>query len=74
MNKAQKCAWFNVILTLVMIALHGAAFLMIATMGYVPGTLNTIGFMKEHLLRKKKKFFGKRLGLMALVQPVQIVM
>ena len=45
MNKAQKCAWFNVTLTLVMIALHSAAFLMIATKGYVPKQLNTAGFI-----------------------------
>ena len=64
MNKAQKCAWFSLILTLVMIALHGAAFLMIAMMGYVPRTLNTIGFfvvfgllgISAVIFRRKQKF------------------
>jgi amino acid transporter len=51
-------------LTLVMIALHSAAFLMIAMMGYVPGTLNTIGFVVVFgligtaavIFRRKQKF------------------
>ena len=66
MNKAQKCAWFNLILTLVMIALHGVAFLMIAMMGYVPRTLNTIAFFVvfgligiSAMIFKRKKEFSK---------------
>ncbi len=64
MNKAQKCAWFNLALTLVMIALHSAAFLMIAMIGYVPKTLNTIGFfvvfgligISAVIFKRKQKF------------------
>ena len=64
MNKAQKCAWFNVILTVVMIVLHGAAFLMIATKGYVPGPVNTVGFIvvfgligvSAVIFKRKQKF------------------
>ena len=64
MNKAQKCAWFNLILTLVITALHGAAFLMIAYRGYVPRTLNTTGFVVVFgligtaavIFRRKQKF------------------
>lgn len=64
MNKAQKCAWFNVTLTLVMIALHGTAFLMIATKGYVPRALNTVGFIvvfgligvSAVIFKRKQKF------------------
>ena len=64
MNKAQKCAWFNLVLTLVMVVLHSAAFLMIATMGYVPRTLNTIGFfvvfgligISAVIFKRKQKF------------------
>ncbi len=64
MNKAQKCAWFNLTLTLVMIALHGAAFLMIAMKVYLPRTLNMIGFIvvfgligvSAVIFRRKQKF------------------
>jgi amino acid transporter len=64
MNKAQKCAWFNLTLTLVIAALHGAAFLMIACRGYLPRTLNTIGFFVVFgligigavVFRRKQKF------------------
>ncbi len=64
LNKAQKCAWFNLILTLVITALHGAAFLMIAMIGYVPRTLNTIGFfvvfgligISAVIFKRKQKF------------------
>ncbi len=64
MNKAQKCAWFNLVLTLVIIALHSAAFLTIAMKGYVPGTLNTIGFIvvfgligiSAVIFKRKQKF------------------
>lgn len=44
MNKALKCAWFNLILTLVIVGLHAAAFVLIFKIGYVPRTLDTIGF------------------------------
>ena len=64
MNKALKCAWFNLILTLVMMALHGAAFILIFKIGYVPGTLNTIGFfvvfgligISAVIFKRKQKF------------------
>ena len=64
MNKAQKCAWFNLILTVVMIALHASAFLMIAYRGYLPKTLNTTGFIvvfgligiSAVIFRRKQKF------------------
>ncbi len=64
MNKAQKYAWFNLTLTLVMIALHSAAFLMIAMMGYVPRTLDAIGFfvvfgligVSAVIFKRKQKF------------------
>ena len=64
MNKAQKCAWFNLTLTLVIIALHSAAFFTIAMKGYLPRTLNTIGFIVVFgligisvvVFRRKQKF------------------
>ena len=64
MNKAQKCAWFNLVLTLVISALHASAFLMIAYRGGVPRSLNTIGFVvvfgligiSAVIFRRKQKF------------------
>ncbi len=44
MNKALKCAWFNLILTLVLVSLHATAFTLIFKIGYVPRALNAIGF------------------------------
>ncbi len=44
MNKALKCAWFNLVITLVLVSLHAAAFTLIFKMGYIPETLNAIGF------------------------------
>jgi len=44
MNKAQKCALFNLIVTVVLLALHGSAFAIIATVGPVPKILNAAGF------------------------------
>lgn len=45
MNKALKCAWFNLAVTLLLASLHGAAFILIFKIGYVPRVLNTIGFV-----------------------------
>lgn len=64
MNKAQKCAWFNLVLTLVITVLHASAFLMIAYRGYLPQRLNTIGFIvvfgligiSAVIFKRKQKF------------------
>ena len=45
MNKALKCAWFNLTLTLLLASLHVVAFVLIFRIGYIPKILNTIGFV-----------------------------
>ena len=45
MNKALRCAWFNLIITLLLASLHGVAFVLIFKIGYIPKILNTIGFV-----------------------------
>ena len=45
MNKALKCAWFNLVATLVLASLHVAAFTLIFNMGYIPEALNRVGFV-----------------------------
>ena len=44
MNKAQKCAWFNLIITLFILGLHVSAFTIIAHNGAIPRKLNVAGF------------------------------
>lgn len=45
MNKALRCAWFNLTVTLLLASLHAAAFILIFKIGYIPKILNTIGFV-----------------------------
>jgi len=45
MNKALKCAWFNLTTTLLLASLHAVAFILIFKIGHVPKVLNTIGFV-----------------------------
>ena len=45
MNKAQICAWFNLLITLSLVAIHATAFFIIATTGPIPPTLNLVGFI-----------------------------
>ena len=50
MNKAQKCAWFNLIVTLILLVLHGVAFVLILLRGRMPQGLNEIGCLIIALL------------------------
>lgn len=63
MNKALRCAWFNLVATLLLALLHGAAFILIFKTGHIPQALNTVGFvivfvvlsMTVVVFRKKQK-------------------
>ena len=50
MNKALKCAWFNLIVTVLLASLHAVAFILIFKIGYIPKMLNTIGFVVVFVL------------------------
>ena len=44
MNKAQKIAWFNLVITAVLVILHASAFGIIALTGTLPRIVNSAGF------------------------------
>ena len=50
MNKAQKCAWFNLLITFSLAVIHAAAFFIIATIGPIPPALNLVGFIVVFVL------------------------